>query len=135
MDVISHKGRIVDITPEETTVEIVSSSACSSCHARALCPATDTESKLVSVPTSPYSVHAPGDEVEVCVKRSMGLKAVRVSYIYPLLILVAVLMSALAAGAGELESGLFAIASVAVYYVVVFCLRSRLENEIVFYIK
>ena len=34
---ITHPGRIVEITPDFTTVEITVSSACSSCHAKGLC--------------------------------------------------------------------------------------------------
>lgn len=135
MDEIAHKGRILGITPSETVVEIVRSSACSACHARSLCPVTDSETKSVSVPTDPYTFYSVGDEVELCVKKSMGLKAVRVSYIYPLFVLVAFLALSLLLGAGELAGGLSAIAAVAVYYVVVFLLKNRLENEIVFYIK
>ena len=34
-DKIAHEGRIVAIDPQLTTVEIISESACSACHAKA----------------------------------------------------------------------------------------------------
>ena len=73
---ISHKGVIKSITPELTTVEILSTSACAECHAKGMCGMSESKVKEISVPTDPYSVHEVGDEVQVMLKKSMGLKAV-----------------------------------------------------------
>ncbi|MCQ2142637.1 MAG: SoxR reducing system RseC family protein [Bacteroidales bacterium] len=135
MEEISHKGKVVDMTPATTVVEIVSSSACSECHAKALCGLSENVTKTVEVPTSPLATYAPGDEVEVCLKATMGLKAVWVSYVIPLILLLAVLLSMNKAGLGELAAGLSGIGAVAVYYLVIYLLRNRLRNEYVFYIK
>ncbi len=132
---VSHAGRIVEITPEFTTVEIVSESACSACHAKSLCSLEGSTTKAVSLPTSAWDNWSVGDEVELVLKASMGHKAVWVGYAIPLVILVAVLLGASAAGAGELTSGLSAIGAVALYYFVIWLFRSRLRNEFVFSIK
>ena len=68
---ISHKGVIKSITPELTTVEIVSTSACAECHAKGMCGVAESKIKEISVPTDPYSEHSAGDEVEVVLKKSM----------------------------------------------------------------
>ena len=34
---IKHKAKVLEMTPDFTTVEIVVSSACSECHAKGLC--------------------------------------------------------------------------------------------------
>lgn len=135
MNEISHKGKIISIDPVETKVEIYRQSACEACHAKHLCGQGEGETKVISVATSGFDMHNVGDEVEVCLKRTMGLKAVWIGYAFPLLVLMAVLMACIFAGAGELASGLSAIAAVALYYLVVWCLRDRLRNEFVFYIK
>ena len=62
---VSHKGIVKSVTPELTTVEILSLSACAECHAKGMCGIADSEIKEISVPTDPYSDHKPGDEVEV----------------------------------------------------------------------
>ena len=87
-DEIAHEGRIVEINPEFTTVEILSSSACASCHAKGLCGMSEEEKKLIMVPTDPYTVYEEGEIVDVMTKKSMGLKAVWISYVIPLLILL-----------------------------------------------
>ena len=132
---ISHKGRVVSVTPEVTTVEIVSESACGACHAKGLCSLGDSKVKMVEVPTSGWSDIRPGDEVEVVLKASMGHKAVLLAYMIPLVLLVAVLLVAVSAGVGELYAGLAAIAAVAVYYFGLWLMRGRLKNEYIFNIK
>lgn len=132
---ISHKGRVVSVTPEVTTVEIVSESACGACHAKGLCSLGDSKVKMVEVPTSGWSDIRPGDEVEVVLKASMGHKAVLLAYMIPLVLLVAVLLVAVSAGVGELYAGLAAIVAVAVYYFGLWLMRGRLRNEYIFNIK
>lgn len=130
---ISHSGRIVKIDSNLITVEIVSESACASCHAAALCGMSEAKSKLVEVPSElGYSV---GEEVWINMKKTMGMKAVAVAYVYPLFVLVAALLVCIAAGVGELSSGLVAIGAVALYYCVIYLLRGKLKNEYTFYIK
>lgn len=132
---ITHKGRIVSISPEITKVEIISESACASCHAKSICGAGESQSKIVEVPTSGWDNYSAGDEVTLELKASMGHKAVWVAYCIPLIVLVAALLVCLAAGTSELEAGLIAIGSVALYYVGIALFGGRLKNEYNFSIK
>lgn len=134
-DDISHEGRIIAIDSQVTSVQIVSQSACSSCHAKGLCSLGESKEKIVDLPTT-VGNWSVGQEVMVFVRKTMGFKAVWVAYVVPLLVLVAVLLVSLAVvGASELTAGLCAIASVAVYYLLIWLLRDRLKNEYTFYIK
>ena len=54
---ITHTGKIIEITPDFTTVEIMVSSACSSCHAKGMCGMSEEEEKVIMLPTDPYSEH------------------------------------------------------------------------------
>lgn len=132
---ISHKGRVISITPELTTVEIISESSCASCHAKGLCSLGESKAKLVELPTRAWYDHKVGDEVEVVLKASMGHKAVWLAYVIPLIIMVAVLLVLTETGVDELVSGLSAIASLAVYYFVLWLFRNRLRNEYLFNLK
>lgn len=132
---VSHAGRIVEITPELTTVEIVSESACSSCHAKGLCSLGEAKTKLVQLPTRGWDNYEVGDEVTVCFSATMGHKAVWIAYVIPLFVLMAVLLVLSACGVGELASGLWAIGAVALYYLAVKLFGKRLKNEYIFNIK
>lgn len=132
---IYHDGKIIEITPEFTSVEIISSSACSQCHAKGLCGFSEEESKVVMVPTSPYTERKVGDMVTLALKQTMGLKAVWISYVIPLIILMILVLSLSSVIDNEVWTGLAAIGGVALYYLVIWLLRDKLKNEFVFYIK
>ena len=132
---IRHFGKILEITPDFTTVQILVSSACSSCHAKGLCGMSEEEEKVIMVPTDPYAEHNVGDEVQVLTKMTMGLKAVWISYVIPLAVLMILILSLSPVIANELILGLVALAGVAVYYFGIWLFRDRLSNEFVFYIK
>ena len=136
---IKHKAKVLEMTPDFTTVEIVVSSACSECHAKGLCGISEEEQKVISLPTDPYATYNVGDEVELCTKRTMGMKAVWISYVIPLMVLMILILSLsnvfAAYEQSEVIAGLGALVGVAVYYFVIWLLRGRLNNEFVFYIK
>jgi sigma-E factor negative regulatory protein RseC len=138
-NVIEHKAKVIEMTPEFTSVEIQVSSACSECHAKGLCGISEEEQKVISLPTDPYATYNVGDEVELCTKRTMGMKAVWISYVIPLMVLMILILSLSKVFAAyeqsEVIAGLGALAGVAVYYFVIWLLRGRLNNEFVFYIK
>jgi len=132
---VTHRGRIVSVTPEVTTVEIVSESACAACHAKGFCSLGDSTVKQVELPTRGWDHYAPGDEVTLALRASMGHKAVWLAYVLPLVVLVAALLGTLAAGGSELLAGGAAIAAVALYYLGLWLLRDRLRNTYIFSIK
>lgn len=134
-DSISHRGRVVEITPETTSVEIISESACASCHAKGLCGLGESKSKLIQLPTSPYLQVAVRDEVDVLLSATMGHKAVWIAYVIPFAVLMSVLLALSGFGLSELVSGLAAIACVGVYYLMIWLFRGKLKNEYIFNIK
>ena len=132
---ISHKGRIIEVGPDFTTVEMIVSSACSSCHAKGLCGMSEEEQKIIMVPTDGFAEHKPGDGVVVKTKMTMGLKAVWISYVIPLAILMILILSLSGVIESEVYRALAAIGGVAVYYFFIWLFRNKLSNEFVFYIK
>ena len=132
---IRHEGRIVEITPEFTTVEILVSSACAACHAKGLCGMSEAEEKVIMVPTDPYAQHQVGDKVTVMTKMSMGMKAVWISYVIPLIILMILILSLSEIFDSQMLCGLASIGGVALYYFVIWLFRGRLQNEFGFYLE
>ena len=132
---ISHIGRVKEMTPESTVVEIISSSACSACHAKGLCGVSEEKVKEIEVPTDPYATWNVGDEVRVMLRQTMGLKAVWISYVIPLLILMILILTLSAVSVHEIYAGLISIGAVAVYYLVIYLMRDYLAKEFVFYLK
>ena len=132
---ITHVGKVIGIDSDFTTVEIVASSACSACHAKGLCGMSEDQEKVIMVPTDGFRNLQVGDQVEVMTKMTMGLKAVWISYVIPLAILMILILSLSQVFENEFLCGLVSIAGVAVYYLGIWLFRDRLSKEFVFYIK
>jgi sigma-E factor negative regulatory protein RseC len=129
---VTHKGTIIEITQECIRVEIINKSMCAACHAKGFCSAGDTKDKIIDVEYYNNGEFAVGDEVEVIMNRSMGFKAVWISYVVPLVILLIFLLTLQGLGFSELHSGLFALLSVCVYYLLVYLFKDKLANKFVF---
>ncbi len=132
---VSHKGKVVKMTPQVTTVAILQHGACSQCHAAGLCGMADIAEKAVEVPTDPYASYGVGDEVEVLLKATMGLKAVWLAYFVPLLVLLGVVMALIGLGVAEVPAGLSGMGAVALYYLLLYLFRDKLKKEYIFTIK
>ena len=132
---IVHSGKIIEINPDFTTVEIMVSSACSECHAKGLCGMSEMEEKVIMVPTDPYQPREVGDIVQVKTKMTMGLKAVWISYVIPLAVLMILILSLSAVIGNEFLRGGIAIAGVGLYYFVIWLRKDRLSDQFEFYIN
>lgn len=132
---VSHKGKVIKMTPQLTTVAFLQHGACSGCYAAAYCGMGDLAEKVVEVTTDPYAAYGVGDEVEVLLKATMGLKAVWMAYFLPLLVLLGTVLGLIGLGVGEVPAALAALAAVGVYYLLLYLLRGKLRNEYIFVIK
>ena len=132
---ILHTGKIVEINPDFTTVEIMVPSACSECHAKGLCGMSEQQEKIIMVPTDPYVVRQVGDEVQVRTKMTMGLKAVWISYVIPLAILMILILSLSAFVPDEFLRGGISVAGVGLYYFIIWLFKDKLSDQFEFYIN
>ena len=96
---------------------------------------SEEEEKVIMLPTDPYATYKVGDEVQVCTKMAMGLKAVWISDVIPLAILMILILSLSGLIGSEVYRALAAIGGVAVYYFFIWLFRNKLSDEFVFYIK
>lgn len=131
---IEHEGIIDHIDGDMARVKIDSVSACATCHAKGVCSAADHEEKFLDIPLKGAS-YRQGDPVFVQVTNHVGFKAVLLGYVYPFLLLMAVLIGMLAAGAAELRAGAVALLSVIPYYLLLYLVRKRLSKSFTFSIK
>ena len=134
-ELISHKGKVISSGQGIISVEIVSESACSACHAAGLCGMSESKKKIVEVPSVHGRDYSVGQEVEVCLAPKTGLKAVLLSYVIPAMILLILILSLPLIGLGELAGGLFSVAGVALYYLILYLFKGRLAGEYEFYIR
>lgn len=133
---IEHEGVIVSITPDMYRVKIQSRSACSSCHAKGFCSASDSKQKEIDVlrqDSDPqFSV---GESVSLRLKQSLGMKAVWIVYLPPILILVTILLYLQHLNVSELYIGLFVILGIGLYYLVLYLFKDRIAKDFYFSIR
>lgn len=131
---IRHGGIVSEITPQSIFVEIEGRSACAECHAKGMCSASESKIKVIEVKRLPGTEVEVGERVEVLLKSSMGLKAVFISYVLPLIILLILLLTLPYMGVSELLTGLVSLLAVGVYFFIIYLCRKKLANQFEFVI-
>lgn len=128
-------AKVIETTKEFTTVEFTQQSACATCHAKGMCSLTDESVKILSLPADPWNKYEVGEEVMVEMRQSLGLKAVWLCYLVPLLVFMVVMFTLSKFGLGDLAVGLSSVASVVLYYLILYIIRDRISDEYVFVLK
>ncbi len=128
---INHIGFVESISDQTATVKINSQSACASCHAKGACTAADQSEKVLTVGTEGREYSA-GEQVRVFIARRTGLRAVAYGYFYPFLVLMTILIILTAMGVSELQAGIWSLASLVPYYLVIYILKDRISNSFTF---
>lgn len=134
-DNIAHEGIILDIDSDYISVEIMNKSACASCNAKSMCSMSDVKAKVIQVENRGFTLYEKGEKVNVLLRRSLGFKALWISYLIPLIILLVLLLTLSAIGVKELLIGLSILVFLALYYFIVYLLRNKIKNEFIFIVE
>ena len=131
---VRHNGIVKTVEANKVTVSIVASSVCASCHGRTMCSMSDKEDKtlVIDVVNQEFTV---GEEVQVVMRLSQGMKAVVWAYLIPLCLLLIILLSLQACKISEAGSALLALLSITVYYFMLYRLRNKLKKKYMFEIE
>jgi sigma-E factor negative regulatory protein RseC len=130
----SRSGIVSKISSENITVNIISISACLECSAKGLCSTFERKEKLISIPNAGQNLQC-GDKVNVTMEVSMGIKAVLLAYLMPVIVVITMLLCLLETGMRELYAGIISLTSLVGYYFVIYLIRERLKEQIYFYIE
>lgn len=130
---VEHEGTVQNVGDNSVLVRIVSSAACSGCHAESVCSLSGREDKIVDV-SGLYDV-SPGDRVTVLMKQSQGFRAVLLGYIVPFAILVASLVLLIFLSFSELFAGVVSLLILFPYYLTLYFFRDRINKKFTFTIK
>ena len=135
-EVIKHDGVIDSIEGDCIHVRIVQASACAACGAKSLCSAAESKEKIVDVYGTDAKDYQVGQKVMVEGAATMGMKAVRLAFLFPLLLLVAAVAVAMWFTDGnEAVAALSALLALTAYFLVLFACKKRLMNEFSFKIR
>lgn len=131
---IEHNGVVDRIEGNVVFVRIVQQSACSGCHAQSMCSASDSKEKIIEVVDNSGQFKI-GEGVKICGQSSLGLQAVVLAFVIPLVLVVL----AIAVGTGlqwkDTISGLCGLLLLLPYYIMLYVLRDRLKRRFIFTLK
>ena len=133
-ELIRHTGIVSGINGELAHVQIVQSSACSSCKAKSMCMSTESQQKeMDAVMLEPLQV---GDRVEVEVREHLAWKAVLLAYVLPFIVMMSVIaVLDVLTGWDEAIVGTIALCSIALYYLVLSQFKHRLQKQFTFTVR
>jgi sigma-E factor negative regulatory protein RseC len=132
-ETIKHEGIVTKTNGESVTVTIISSTACSGCHAEGSCSMAGSTEKEIEV-IGNYNVGI-GDHVSVLMKESMGFAALFLGYIFPLIAVILVLIVLVSSGIHELPAGLISVSVLIPYYLIIWLLRRKINDKFTFTLK
>lgn len=132
---INHEGVIIDIDSDFISVKILSQAACSSCSAKSICTMSEAKTKVIQVENKGFTLYDIGEKVNVLLKKNLGFKALWISYLIPLVILLVLLLALSALGVKELSIGIYILVALVIYFFLVYILRDRISKEFIFTIE
>lgn len=128
---IQHRGIVKNIENNTVFVRIEQQSACSACHARSACLASDKAEKIIEV-TGDGNLFEPGEEVVVSVRSSMGIRAVVLAFVLPFILVVTVVFAGIGLTGDESIGGLAGLAVLFPYYILIYLFRNKINKRFLF---
>ena len=132
---IEHKGIVLSVEEGIVRVAVEVNEACGSCASRKACSMGQSEKREITVYTADASDYSVGEQVEVGAKQTLGIVAVLLCYVAPLVVLVASLATAVASGASDGTAALVSLGSILIYYAILYLFRNRISKRIIFTIN
>ena len=126
---IRHCGVIESIEGHRIRIRTVRSSACNSCGANTTCNGKRGKDFRIDINDESMASHKPGDRVYVELSAKTGRQAVAIGFALPLIILVATLLGMHCAGCSDDKAALGAIGSLAVYYIIIYMVRKKINRH------
>lgn len=135
-NIIQHSGTVESIEGSHIRVKIIQTSACATCAAHKYCNSSESKEKIIDLHTKDAADYQVGQSVYVFGTTSMGMRAVLWAFGVPFVMLISVLYASWILTKGnEPLSALLSIGSLAVYYLILYMTRHKMEKKFVFTIK
>ncbi|MFW5781573.1 MAG: SoxR reducing system RseC family protein [Bacteroidota bacterium] len=125
---IEHDGVITDLVNGTVKVQVQRSTACSDCHAKGICGAGNDDQNMIVSVTEGKEAYQPGDHVRVVIRQGLALRAVFLSYVLPLVIVIVSLVI-FSYFTTEGLAGVLALVMLVPYFLYLKFSNSKLEKQ------
>lgn len=132
---ITH-GIITKIEGKIITVHIQQAESCSSCAAAGICEKTSSKGKLLKINQNNAEIFSIGERVIVNTPQSKSLKAIRLAFLYPILLMAVVVVFKEFIDFSDNILAVVCMLVVAIYYLFLYLMRhNKLFNFNIFISK
>ncbi len=131
---IEHKAVVKNINDKQIEVLINQPSACAGCHAKNVCSVSGIKEKLICINEVKGDFHV-GEHVNLVLKRSLGLQAVLLSYIIPVILFISSLIIFNTFQSNELITASFSILMLLPYFSIIYFFKNKLKEHFIFTIQ
>ena len=125
-NLVKHEGIVSRVSKNSITVSLKGNLHCEACNAKSACGVSDSDSKEIEIHTPAESLKV-NESVQVFLKKGLGLKAVFWAYVFPFILLFAVLLIA-STLYPEWLAGLLAIGVLIPYYLLLYVLKNSFKS-------
>ena len=125
-NLVKHEGIVSRVSKNSITVSLKGNLHCEACNAKSACGVSDSDSKEIEIHTPAESLKV-NESVQVFLKKDLGLKAVFWAYVFPFILLFAVLLIA-STLYPEWLAGLLAIGVLIPYYLLLYVLKNSFKS-------
>ncbi len=126
---LEHPGIVSKIEERTIYIDIQVASACSACHAKGYCSAFGKSEKIIEIPSEQYPNILAGDRVNVIIRETLGMQAMLLGYVFPVIVLLFALFITYATKKHEGLAAIVSLCAVAVYYLVLFLLKDNIRKH------
>lgn len=133
--VAKHDGVVTRVAEGKVTVRIQTISACGSCEAHGSCGFAESKDREVDIDTARWRDFSEGDPVVVAINHTLGFQAVVFAYLLPSVVLLASVLTLLSVTGREVLSVLLSLALLAVYFLILYGFRHRLQRKFTFQVS
>lgn len=135
-DCVEQKGIVIKKQEDKLVVKIEQKSTCSSCHARGACTSLDKKDKEIEIKSKDTANYNIGDEVIITISTKLGMKAVLIAFVLPLILIVlALFLSIKIFSLSQSLSALISLLVLSAYYFFLYKQNLFLSKEFNFLIK
>jgi len=124
---VRHEGVVSKISNDVVTIALKGNINCEGCKAKAACGVSESNDKEIEVFNSTQSLKL-NENVEVQLKKNLGLKAVFWAYVFPFIIMLTVLLIA-STLVQEWIAGLLSLAVLVPYYFALYLLKNSFKKS------
>lgn len=131
---IKHVGVVESVNGGRIQVRIIQSSACASCKAAKQCHTSESKEKVVDI-YSDDTEYVIGQRVMVMASYKVGLVAVSLAMLVPLVLMTSILFLLTACGYDEITTAVVSLLSLIPYYIILFIFRNQINKRVTFTIE